>query len=404
MSNDVWNDDIAYEFSTHRTLMQILGIWPLQKKTVFTIIHWSVIIILQLLSIILIYMDLTEKYGDTGRTMDAIIYISSTVCLILKYSCLAANQRKLAKNINAASDDWLCAKNNEEAYKIMKKHSFESRVYTFVMLYSTYTCGSLYIMSVVVVNIKEIFFQAQMVNASNDINTEDRAYIFPCGSFGDNMTTLQYTMFTIFQIVLLLVVCTAQSITDSFYISLTLHIAGQLKILETKFKNLSSKPDNQLYYRKQFIKLVNRHCELRDHNQNVEDTFHLVILYQLVTVTLLLALSGIRILIYLRSKIYFESLKTALIINFLFMESLLYCIGGDFVQRGSTGIFHAMYTTSWYTLPLTLMKDMNFALMRSARSFQLTGGKFFYVNRMAMVYVLRTAASYISFLRVALKE
>lgn len=41
MSHDHWNDDIAYVFSTHRALMQILGIWPLQKKTMFTTMQWS---------------------------------------------------------------------------------------------------------------------------------------------------------------------------------------------------------------------------------------------------------------------------------------------------------------------------------------------------------------------------
>ncbi|XP_039314328.1 odorant receptor 22c-like [Solenopsis invicta] len=337
--------------------------------------------------------------------MDAIIYAVCVVSMKLKYFCVVANQQKLAQNINAAFVDWLSAKNNEKAYKIMKEQSSRSRLYTFIMIYSCYICGFLYIISVAVVNVKEIIFKAQMMNTSNgNISLPERIYIIPSGDIGDNMTTLQYTMFTILHTVQLLSICTAISTLDSFFINVTLHISGQLKVLETKFKTLTSKPDALLIYRKQFIKLINRHCELMEHNQNIEDTFHLIILYQLVTVTLLFALSGIRILIYLRNGIYFESAKTGLIINYLFMQSLLYCWGGDFIQRGSTGIFHAMYTTSWYTLPLTLMKDMNFALMRSARSFQLTGGKFFYVNRMAMVYVLRTAASYISFLRVALRE
>jgi len=82
----------------------------------------------------------------------------------------------------------------------------------------------------------------------------------------------------------------------------------------------------------------------------------------------------------------------------------VYCYGGDFVQKGSEGIFQAMFMASWFTLPATLMKDMNFAMMRSSYPFRLTGGKFFYVNREAMVYILKTAASYVSVLRMALKD
>lgn len=86
------------------------------------------------------------------------------------------------------------------------------------------------------------------------------------------------------------------------------------------------------------------------------------------------------------------------------MESLLYCYGGDFIQKGSEDIFHAMFKASWFTLPATMMKDLNFAMMRSSYPFRFTGGKFFYANCEAIVYVLKSAASYISVLRMALKD
>lgn len=86
------------------------------------------------------------------------------------------------------------------------------------------------------------------------------------------------------------------------------------------------------------------------------------------------------------------------------MQSIVYCYGGDFVQKGSEGIVRAMYMASWFTLPATLMKDFHFAMMKSNNPFHLTGGKFFYANREAMVYILKTAASYVSVLRVALRD
>ncbi|KAF3054480.1 Odorant receptor 413 [Nylanderia fulva] len=58
--------------------------------------------------------------------------------------------------------------------------------------------------------------------------------------------------------------------------------------------------------------------------------------------------------------------------------------------------------TSWFTLPLTLMKDIHFAIMKSSIPFRLTGGKFFYVNRETMMNILKTTYSYISVLRIAL--
>ncbi|XP_011065383.1 PREDICTED: uncharacterized protein LOC105152670 [Acromyrmex echinatior] len=263
MSDDVWNDDIAYVFSTHRTFMQILGIWPLQKRTIVTIIQWNVMIFLQLSPLIFLFMEFTGNNGDTGSNIDAIIYLSCTLNLNLKYIAIAANGGKLTKNIKAAVADWVSAKNDEKSYKIMKKYAFKSRLYTLLMLYSSFVCGSLYLLSVLVMNLIEIFLQDQMMNVSN----------------------------------------------------------------------------------------------------------------------------GLRIIFCLKHHYYVELMKSILVLNYMLMESLLYCYGGDFIQKGSEDIFHAMFKASWFTLPATMMKDLNFAMMRSSYPFRFTGGKFFYTNCEAIVLV-----------------
>ncbi|XP_071625922.1 uncharacterized protein [Temnothorax longispinosus] len=405
MSDDVWNDDIAYEFSTQRTFMQILGIWPLQKKRIFMTVQWSVMIFIQLSPLIFLYMEFTGNNRDAGTDIEAMLYFATTLSLTLKYICINANGSKMAKNINSAIADWSSAKNDEESYKIMKKHAFKSRLCTLFMLYLAFTCGSLYVLSVVLINLKDLILPGQVVNVSNDnIGTKDRMFIVPCGELGDKITSLQYVMVIMFQTVELLMICVLQSIADSFYIGVTLHLTGQLKLLETKFKIFASKPDARINHRKQFINLVNRHCELVELNQNIEDTFYLIILFQLVIVTLVLALLGLRIIVCLKNSDYVELTKSTVLLNYMFLQSLVYCYGGDFVQKGSEGIFHAMFMASWFKIPARLMKDLNFAMMRSSYPFRLTGGKFFYANCEAMVYILKTAASYVSVLRVTLRD
>jgi len=137
-----------------------------------------------------------------------------------------------------------------------------------------------------------LFLRLVLLHTGN-VNATDRMFIIPCGELGNKITGLQYAILIIFQTFQLLLICTTQFVTDSFYINVTLHLTGQLKVLKTKFKIFASKPDTQINYRKQFISLVNRHCELMELNQNLEDTFNLIILFQFVIVTLLLALLGI---------------------------------------------------------------------------------------------------------------
>jgi len=82
----------------------------------------------------------------------------------------------------------------------------------------------------------------------------------------------------------------------------------------------------------------------------------------------------------------------------------VYSYGGDFVQRGSDEIFHAILMISWSTLSTALMKDLRFAMMKSNHPFHLTGGKFFYANRETILNVLKMAGSYISVLRITLLD
>ncbi|XP_070167581.1 odorant receptor 47a-like [Polyergus mexicanus] len=401
-SHDLWNDDIAYVFSTHRRLMQKLGMWPLQKKTVFTIMQWSLTTILQLTIFSFLFMELTGNHRDANTSIETILYFTCTMILILKNLCINANQRKLARNIDAAISDWLSAKNDEESYKIMKEYAFKSRMFTLVILYSGFICIAIYMVAVIVMNVKQIFLQD--ANISGNISTVEWVFLIPSGDLNKKITASQYVILIVFQALEVFTLCLMQCVSDSFYVNVTLHLTGQLKILKAKFRAFASKPDTVVNNRKHLSRLIEMHCKLAELNQNIEDTFHLIILFQLVIITLLLALLGLRIIFCLQNNDYIELAKSVLVLNFMFMESLVYCYGGDFIQRESEDIFRAMFMTSWFTLPVALMKDLHFSMMRSSYPFRLTGGKFFYVNRETIIYVLKTAASYISVLRVALRD
>lgn len=104
-------------------------------------------------------MELTGNHRDANTSIETILYFTCTIILILKNLCINANQRKLARNIDAAISDWLSVKNDEESYKIMKEYAFKSRMFTFVILYSGFICIAIYMVAVIVMNVKQIFLQ-----------------------------------------------------------------------------------------------------------------------------------------------------------------------------------------------------------------------------------------------------
>ncbi|XP_012222833.2 odorant receptor 13a-like [Linepithema humile] len=399
MSDERWNDDIAYAFSTHRLWLRIFGLWPFGKFTIFMRMRHIFIMFINAIIIPFVIMDFIWTKTNTGVNLESILYLVGSIMGSVKFICIAVSRKRLHANLNAAMDDWLLAKNDKDTWKIMRKYAFRSRILTFSILYAGLGCFFVYIFGIVFINLQQIFFMDPLEANSTTINW---MFLIPSGPLSSLVTGTQYIIILALQTFQLGLMCVVQPVVDSFFFNVTMYLTSQLEIVKNKFKSFANEPDTEANHRKKFAQLINRHNELMENYQNLEDSFHFFILFQLVVTTLMLAIIGLRINISLNENNYLEATKSLLVLNYLLLQSLVLTYGGDFLQGESEGIFHALYMTSWFTFPVALMKDMHFAMMRASVPFRLTGGKFFYVNRETMMYILRTAASYISVLRIAL--
>lgn len=269
-----------------------------------------------------------ENAGTGG--IESILYFVSAVLGIMKHVCIAVGHKNLSINLDAAIDDWLSIKENEETRKIMKKYASRARILTLMLLYSGGGCFCIYMSAIVFINLKQIFFTdplsgkicsyiylytiifclalliSQMHSyidislflyfaflwCTADANTTYWMLLVPSGPLATSITGSQYVILLIIQIVQTSIVCSTQCVIDSFFFNVTLHLAGQVEVLKNKFKIFANDSDTEANYRKKFVSLVDRHGELMEFYQNLEDTFHLFILVQLVMVTILLALIG----------------------------------------------------------------------------------------------------------------
>lgn len=117
-------------------------------------------------------------------------------------------------------------------------------------------------------------------------------FLIPSGPLGSLVTGSQYVIILTIQIVQTFLLCAIQCIVDSFFLNMTVHLTGQLEVLRHKFKIFANERDTEANYRKKFVDLINRHSKLMEFNQNLEDTFHFLVLSQLVITTIMLALLG----------------------------------------------------------------------------------------------------------------
>ncbi|KAL0129874.1 hypothetical protein PUN28_001856 [Cardiocondyla obscurior] len=338
---------------------------------------------------------------DAGSDIEYLTHFTGPSLAITKSLCLFVNQEKLGMNINAAIDDWISVEDNEKAKRIMKKYATRARILTFTLLYSVFGCFFAYISVILFINVKQIFFTDKNLA---DGNVTQWMFIFPIGSLSNLINRKQYTMIMTFQAVEVFIQSLILCVSDCLFFSVTMHLSGQINVLKNKIAVFAHKPDTETNYQKKFVELLNRHSELTKLYHNLEDSFNIYILIELVMNTIMLAFIGLRINICLNKKYYAEAIKSTCIANYILINSLIFTYGGEFLQQDSEDIFHALYAASWYTLPLALMKDIQFTMMKSNIPFRLTGGKFFFVNRETMMNILKTAASYVSVLRIAIEK
>lgn len=109
---------------------------------------------------------------------------------------------------------------------------------------------------------------------------------------GNLVTGSQYVIIFIIHLVQVFILSFMLCIVDCFFFNVAIHLTGQFEVLNNKFKTFANEPDTEANYRKKFVSLINRHSELMELYQNLEDSFHFLILSQIVVTTIMLALIG----------------------------------------------------------------------------------------------------------------
>jgi len=124
------------------------------------------------------------------------------------------------------------------------------------------------------------------------VNTTNWVFLIPSGPLVSSITVSQYAIILTIQIVQVFALSLLLCIADSLFFNVTIHLTGQLEVLKNKFKTFANELNTEANYRKKFVDLINRHSKLMELYQNLEDSFHFLILSQLVVTTIMLALMG----------------------------------------------------------------------------------------------------------------
>ncbi|XP_060825153.1 odorant receptor 47a-like [Bombus pascuorum] len=232
-----------------------------------------------------------------------------------------------------------------------------------------------------------------------------------------SLPLLQQICVLILQATHIFVNAVAHCANDGLFFSLTMHLCGQFEILKMNFTKFELQ---EFGYHKKLQFLVKRHCQLLMLANDLEQTFNMIILVQLLMSALLICIEGKNMklllplylfssfsltksfvfLVSLATKDNIGAMKSVILMVTLLIQLYLYAYAGDVLESRSNEIAHGVYDSPWYQSRGHVARDLMMIINCGQRSYHVTAGKFLSMNIFTFKEILRTSASYLSVLKV----
>ncbi|RLU25409.1 ObirOr5-N2 [Ooceraea biroi] len=392
-----WNTGIDYGFSMIRKMMWILGVWPLQQNSLVCTFRWIMIFIVESLTFINVLIESFKSCGDVKDALEVFLIIETLLHAWTNTIFMRIYMKKIVININSAINDWSCSSMRKESYLIMIAYARAGRIVTLFQFLLGFLSAVLYFTSIIVGNKQQVI----IIDNSTVVLWN---FVFPSTCLFKGISYSTYKILFVMQIVQAFIIFIAECANDSFFFAITMHLCGQLELLKARFVELGRKIEKKNHCRNVLGPWIRRHYQLIILARNIEDAFNINILIRLSITTIVIAISGMHIIMSVRHNNYTDVIKSIIFIQYFILQSFLFTHAGDTLQNQSESIISAIYSITWHKLSSTTMKDLLFIMMRTKIPLQLSAGKFFYITRSTITNILRTALTYISFLQVTIKN
>ncbi|XP_025265626.1 odorant receptor 82a-like [Camponotus floridanus] len=389
-----WNSGIGYGFSAIRSMMWILGVWPLQNGVIYTV-QWLVMFTATSLTMMNVLIEPLKNCDVPRDGLEILRLIESCIHGWINIVFSRIYMRKLAININSAIDDWLISFTKKEFRVIMMAYARTGRLVSLTHV-SVASIGSI------------LWFASVFLSNKEKVSTIDNNtawnFVLPSTCMYKGVSYSTYKALYVMQIVQGFLILISECACDNFFFSITMHLCGQLELLRIQFIEICGKRDGEKHRWNILGPLVKRHCQLIELTRNIEDAFNINILIRLSIISVVIAASGIGIILSFNSHDYKEMIKMVMSVQFYLVQTFLYTYAGDILQDRSESIIYAIYSSTWHEMSPIMVKDLIFIMMRMKIPLRISAGKFFYLARTTMTDLLKTTLSYISFLQVTLNK
>ncbi|KYN39485.1 Putative odorant receptor 22c [Trachymyrmex septentrionalis] len=352
-----WNSGIDYGFSTIKSMMWILGLWPLQQDNVVYTIQWFIIFITGSLTMINVLIESFKSCDAVRDGLDILRLIESCMHAWSNIVFPRIYMKKIAINVNSAIDDWSSPSMKKESRMMMMGYARAGRLIALTQLIAGATAGALWFISVFLSNKQE----AAIID-NDTVATWN--FVIPSTCLYKGVSYSTYKILFMMQVVQGSLILISECACDSFFFGITMHLCGQLELLGIEFTEINKKHYDKKRHRNVLGPLVRRHCQLIALTRNIEDTFNINILLRFLIISVVIASSGVGILLSIKQQDYKEMIKMFMSIQFYMVQTFLYTYAGDTLKNRSESIVYAIYSTAWDEMSPVMVKDLIFIMMR----------------------------------------
>ncbi|XP_063992721.1 uncharacterized protein LOC135170647 [Diachasmimorpha longicaudata] len=383
-------------FFLYSHVLTIYGVWPLSDDTIFlkTRIAFAVGQMIYLAIIAIIKMIV--RCGSSEDMVDTFLMLVVSILVGSKCILLYVHRNQLGSVVVSSAKDWDMTK-SESYRKMMSERANFCQIVTKLF----YSLG-MFVLLVYVVKVMVLDVINVTESPVNGTDISQKNYLLPGGCIFDGYGNSVYYFVVINQALQLSVTCSINLGGDAFYVAMTLHLCEQCEILKLKFKKFG-RYDSLEKNRRHLNCLIARHQDLMGRAETLEDVYNEIILMQMLMSVLLISVGGFSFLVSLNDGDIIGATKNICIMQFMLTQSYIYTFPADDLKEQADGLLCALYSSQWCDMPTNIMKDMVFMMMRISVPPYYTAGKFFYMTRQSYMTVVKTAASYLSVLRIMIE-
>ncbi|KZC14972.1 Putative odorant receptor 22c, partial [Dufourea novaeangliae] len=343
-------------------------------------------------------MEVYRHCLDMDDTMDAFVMDLSSVICLSKVLILRYNWKHTYSLVNTIAEDWSTVEDSRHR-RIMAEYREKGRFVSSTMLYLGYASGLSFVVKALPIH--DLLPFQMLENSENSTGRVGQSpkknyFMATYCVFGPQPFTRRAFVLVV-QAVCIFVNAIGHCGNDGFFFSLTMHLCGQFEVLKM---NLGEIEIGKAGHRRRMGMLVKRHCRLILLADDLEKSFNMVMLVQLLMSLLLLCVEDFMVLVYLNSMDNVAVLKCLVIIVTLLTQLYVYTYAGHVLESRTEEISYAAYDSPWYRSRGHAARDLALIINRGNSPYRITAGRFVSMNLVTFKEILKASVSYMSVLKV----